>query len=243
MKFFMDFRRFKKKLKKGAKCILHMKKRILGNGNRLEIKTCNFRKINFLVDGEENSVFISEKTAIMNTKFLIEGNNNRITIGRECDVRNSEFKIHGDGCEIAIGSKNEIASGPAVFCASGNGAKIKIGSGNQFAWGNLNLTAEGETILSVGDGCLFSHDVFVRTGDSHSILDKETGERLNVERSISIGDRVWIAPFVRILKGASIKNDSVVGTGSIVTHPCSAGNVVIAGNPAKMVKENIVWKR
>lgn len=83
---------------------------------------------------------------------------------------------------------------------------------------------------------------YINTSDYHGIFDASTGERLNKARSIYIGDKVWLAPFVTVLKGTTIKNDSVVGTHSVVTKAFDESNVVIAGNPARIVKHNICWK-
>jgi maltose O-acetyltransferase len=41
---------------------------------------------------------------------------------------------------------------------------------------------------------------------------------------------------VRILKGATIGSDSVIGAGSVVTGTIPAG-VVAAGNPARVIRE------
>jgi acetyltransferase-like isoleucine patch superfamily enzyme len=43
------------------------------------------------------------------------------------------------------------------------------------------------------------------------------------------------------LKGANIGNDSVVATKAVVTSGTYENNVVLAGNPAKVVKRNIAW--
>ncbi|MGB5966193.1 MAG: hypothetical protein WBG65_11800 [Sulfurimonadaceae bacterium] len=90
---------------------------------------------------------------------------------------------------------------------------------------------------------MFAYDIDIRTGDSHSILDKRTGERVNYAKDIQIGNHVWMAVHARILKGVHIQENSVVGTGSIVTKSIDEESVVIAGNPAGIVKINITWDR
>jgi acetyltransferase-like isoleucine patch superfamily enzyme len=84
--------------------------------------------------------------------------------------------------------------------------------------------------------------VEIRTGDSHSIIDRASGRRLNPAQSVRIGDHVWLAPHVRVLKGVSIGDGSVIGTGSVVTAPI-ADHVVACGIPAAVVRENIDWDR
>jgi acetyltransferase-like isoleucine patch superfamily enzyme len=54
-------------------------------------------------------------------------------------------------------------------------------------------------------------------GDSHSILDGDTGKRFNYAEDVLIADHVWIGAGCAILKGALISSETVVGTGSVVT--------------------------
>ncbi|MBD3750809.1 MAG: hypothetical protein IE931_15140 [Sphingobacteriales bacterium] len=56
-----------------------------------------------------------------------------------------------------------------------------------------------------------------------------------------IGQHVWIADNVTVLKGVSIGKSSVIGINSTVTKNVS-DNMIAVGNPAKIVKENINWE-
>ena len=87
---------------------------------------------------------------------------------------------------------------------------------------------------------MFSSEVVLRTGDSHSIINEE-GTRVNLAKDILIGNHVWIGHRVLINKGVKISDDSVVGTGSVVTNQFNQKGVCIAGNPARVIKENITW--
>ena len=44
-----------------------------------------------------------------------------------------------------------------------------------------------------------------------------------------------------LLKGSYVNTGSVVGYGSVVTRKFIEKNIIIAGNPARKVKENIFW--
>lgn len=55
-------------------------------------------------------------------------------------------------------------------------------------------------------------------------------------KPIHIGKNVWIGGDVKILAGVSIGENSVIGTGSIVTKDIPA-NVVAVGNPCKVIKK------
>lgn len=55
---------------------------------------------------------------------------------------------------------------------------------------------------------------------------------------IKIGENVWIGSHVRICKGVTIGNNSVIGACSVVTKNIPE-NCVAVGNPARVVKTNI----
>jgi acetyltransferase-like isoleucine patch superfamily enzyme len=81
----------------------------------------------------------------------------------------------------------------------------------------------------------------MRTGDSHSIIDTKSGKKVNFAKNISIGDHVWVAGHSIILKGVCILDDSIVAAGSVVTKSADEKRVILAGNPARIVKRGITW--
>lgn len=111
--------------------------------------------------------------------------------------------------------------------------------GDGFA-ANQNFFCASNTIISFGDNVVLGWNVHVRDGDGHDILN-ERGEIINRNKSITIGNRVWIASFASILKGTSIEEDSIVGYGSIVTKSFVERGVIIGGTPATIIKRNISW--
>ena len=54
-------------------------------------------------------------------------------------------------------------------------------------------------------------------------------------KAVTIGKNVWIGGNCCILPGITIKDNAVIGAGSVVTKDVPA-NVVVAGNPAKIIK-------
>jgi len=53
---------------------------------------------------------------------------------------------------------------------------------------------------------------------------------------------VWIGTRVTILSGVTVGEGAVIAAGSVVTKDVPPYTVV-GGNPAKVLKENIEWKR
>lgn len=118
---------------------------------------------------------------------------------------------------------------------------IVIGKDFTMEGGEIAAT-EGEAI-TIGEDCMFSSYVEIRNGDSHVILDKETGKRTNYAKSVTIGNHVWLTAHVRVLKGSVIPDECIVGNSSVLSGKFDTPNSVLAGNPAKQVKTRITWNR
>ncbi|WP_319485088.1 hypothetical protein [uncultured Cohaesibacter sp.] len=104
---------------------------------------------------------------------------------------------------------------------------------------NFDMNEPGASII-IGEGCMFSRSRFW-TSDFHGIYDATTGNRLNHTRDIMIGDRCWVGNDVLVLKGTEMGNDTVIAAGSVVSGKKFGSNLVIGGNPAKVIKEGIIW--
>ena len=120
-----------------------------------------------------------------------------------------------------------------------NNNKIVIGDNVYIGGAHLAVTGTDKQI-SIGKNCMLSDGIVMRTGDSHAIIDVNTNQKINHEADICIDDHVWITQNATILKGTVISKDSVVGTGAIVSGNYGC-NCLIAGVPAKVVKEGISW--
>ncbi|GHV88631.1 hypothetical protein AGMMS50267_09910 [Spirochaetia bacterium] len=90
---------------------------------------------------------------------------------------------------------------------------------------------------------MLSYNINVLTSDAHLIFDKNTKEKINQNKDIIIGNHVWIGMNAMILKGVEIKDNSIIGAYSLVTKKFCNENIIVAGNPAKIIKENIEWQR
>lgn len=86
---------------------------------------------------------------------------------------------------------------------------------------------------------MLSRNAKLMTSDGHPIL--KDGKIINNAKNITLGDKVWIADDVVILKGVEVGSSSVVGIGSVLTKSIPSNSIAV-GNPAKVVKENITWE-
>lgn len=114
---------------------------------------------------------------------------------------------------------------------------------------NLKLHSDSSTVCSfaLSGGCYFQALNGIEIGQNflfapgvklissnHDLANKEIVERAD---PIIIGDNVWLGANVIILPATKLGNNVVVGAGSVVTKSFP-DNVVIAGNPARVIKSN-----
>ena len=131
-------------------------------------------------------------------------------------------------------------SGKAVF---GEGINIRNNGTIFFGDGfccNANARITCGSSISIGNNVLIGWNSSIRDSNGHAI--SQGGVQIPDNKPVFIGDHVWIGAEAHILRGTSINNDSVVGFGSIVASQFPQTNVIIAGNPAKVIKDNIEWK-
>lgn len=94
--------------------------------------------------------------------------------------------------------------------------------------------------ITVGDGCVISWGCQFLDDDFHRLrYEKKTNNKSN---KIYIGNKVWIGSNVSILKGSVIPDGCVVASGSVVSTEFTTKNALIAGIPAKIIKNNIIWE-
>jgi serine acetyltransferase len=63
-----------------------------------------------------------------------------------------------------------------------------------------------------------------------------------VDRSITIGRDNYIGSAVRFIPGTAVAHHSIVGIGSVVTKKFTGDYLMIAGVPARVIKENYYYK-
>ncbi len=129
--------------------------------------------------------------------------------------------------------------GPNVHILLMPGASLKMG-------GKLNSSASGITCdtrvmvehsLNIGADCIIAWDVFISDSDWHDISGMARYS------PVSIGDHVWISHGVSVLKGAVIPHGCIVGAKSLVSSVFDTEKALLAGAPAKIIRNNVEWTR
>jgi acetyltransferase-like isoleucine patch superfamily enzyme len=188
----------------------------------------------------KNFLFQAEDVVFKNVELDVIGDNNQIIIGSGGVFTNVRFRLRGSGHRIEFGEKCRISRG-AVIWFEDDHCSLQVGSHTTMVDVHIAVTEPGSKV-TIGGDCMFANDIDLRTGDSHSVVDVSTGKRLNFPDNIDIGSHVWVAPHTVILKGVKIGDNSIVATGAVVTRSFESG-VIIAGNPAKIIKAGVSWVR
>jgi acetyltransferase-like isoleucine patch superfamily enzyme len=173
--------------------------------------------VKYDIIGDDNIIIIGVNAFVTNTTIRIRGNKNNINIENECKYYGGSIWIEGTQCKVKIGNNTTVMD-----------AHI--------------FAQEAESCIEIGEDCMLSNNIIIRTSDSHSIIDNVTKERINKAKNIYIGNHVWIAAWVRVLKGTRIYDNSIIALGSIVSNDVPT-NCIVGGIPAKVIKQNINWTR
>ena len=192
--------------------------------------------------GCNNIINIDNK---VNCLYTVEGNNNFIDISskKTSEPQNLKINIRGSNNRIIIKNLRTanlfIDIGNYTDC---NNVEIEILDNFVCAQAHI-LGYQSNTPIKIGANCLFSKDICIRNGElPHAIYDINTFENFDKSQGIFIGNHVWIGEHAYIMKKSQIQDDSIVGAMSVVTKAFDESNVLIAGNPAKICKRNIMWE-
>jgi acetyltransferase-like isoleucine patch superfamily enzyme len=88
--------------------------------------------------------------------------------------------------------------------------------------------------VKIGHSCMLAMNAYLSDADWHDIQHRIYAP--GATAPIELGNNVWIGDSALVCKGVHIGDNSVVGAWSVVTKDVPA-NVVVAGTPAKIVRE------
>lgn len=174
-------------------------------------------------------------------KYIINGEQCTISIGHGTSLNHLFVRINDLNNTIII-DENCVIGPKCSFWLEGDNNTIHIGSNTTFTKSIHLCVQENDMSIMIGNDCMFSNNIIIRTSDSHPIYDKNTKQRINHPQSVIIGNHVWIAPDSKIMKGVEIGDNSIIGSNTFVTKNIGE-NVLAVGIPAKEIKNEIFWTR
>lgn len=163
-------------------------------------------------------------------------------------VFDGEYPLHSGGGYIDIKPECTLRFKGSATIAGGFSIRIdksgEIEFGKNFTCNSFCFFAANDKI-KFGDNCTLGWRVNVRDVDGHDIfsIDDFNKKAVNGPREVIVGDHVWVAACVDILKGTRILNDSVIAYGTLLTgQQYGESNIIIGGSPAKVLKKSINWR-
>ncbi|WP_283789623.1 acyltransferase [Bermanella sp. WJH001] len=183
-------------------------------------------KIKFIEGVTDSIIFIGDKQKGKGCHIRVEYSSSLIYIGGNCNLKNLSLR----GGNILIG--DAVSSHEGRWQAGVNSREVLDGKPNL------------EAMIIVGDDCMFSRDITIRTSDAHPIYDFNSNKIVNLtDKSVFIEPHVWVCEKVSIMKGIKIGACSILALGAVVTKDVPR-NSSAGGVPAVFRSLNgKVWAR
>lgn len=146
--------------------------------------------------------------------------------------------LGGDGATVFLDERVVLTAGE-VYCGPGSSIVLH---GPVVATRSPVIDARnGGRIIVAGDQ-LWAAGVYVATDDMHRLEDAVTGERINpFGATIRIGHHVWLCRESVVTGHVEIADHVCVGLRALVRGQKVPPNVVLAGSPARVVREGTTW--
>jgi maltose O-acetyltransferase len=112
-------------------------------------------------------------------------------------------------------------------------SRITVGNGTRLNGAGI----QAYTHIKIGPGCILGSTLLFDSDFHHP--DPELRHDLSApipNAPITLGENVWVGGQSAILKGVTVGKNSVVAFRAVVTKDVPP-NVVVAGNPARVIKE------
>lgn len=162
-------------------------------------------------------------------------------------------KILGNGMLYLNTGRLKNTSMTMYFCTENNttvsvkgkvylgyGCDIKVFSGASLEFDGCSVNSYSQircmNKIHIGNGTRISRNVQIWDDDAHILIGASDGSK-----GVWIGEHVWIGAKAMILKNVHIGDGAVVAAGAVVTKDIPDG-VLVAGVPARVIKEHVEWK-
>jgi acetyltransferase-like isoleucine patch superfamily enzyme len=146
-------------------------------------------------------------------------------------------------CSIHVGKRALLSVQGTVQIL--RGVRVFVNDGAHLEIGTRSYINDCSTVtcfehIKIGSGCSISWNTNIMDTNIHELV--VAGRPRPRSAPVSIADRVWIGSGATILAGTTIGEQAVVAAASVVTAEVPAG-VVVAGNPARVIAEDVTWNQ
>lgn len=175
--------------------------------------------------------------AVLATLTYIPFRDSLVVIGSPMEWLSS-LLVGGDRAIVFIDARCALTAGD-VYCGADSRVVLH---GPMIATRQAVIDARNGGSVVVESDQLWAADVYVATDDMHRLADRRTGERLNpFGADIHIGRHVWLCKDAVVTGHVDIGEGAVVGMRSVVRGQKVPAHTVVAGVPARVVREDVDW--
>jgi UDP-3-O-[3-hydroxymyristoyl] glucosamine N-acyltransferase len=188
-----------------------------------------------------NNVFIGQNVTI--GEYSVIGSN--VVIGDGTEIRHhvviNDNSVIGRNCliksntvigEEGFGFERDEQGRPIRIPHLGKvviGNQVEVGASTVIARGTLDNTIIQDNV-KIDDKVFIAHNVFI---GENSVIIAEA----QISGSAKVGVNSWVGPNSSVMNGINIGANCFVGLGAVVTKSIP-DNVVVVGNPARILREN-----
>ncbi|MBV1907604.1 MAG: acyltransferase [Pseudomonadales bacterium] len=147
------------------------------------------------------------------------------------------WHLHIFGPNIRLGEQVHIVAAPdrnvrlSVWTFENQSGQIDIGDYCLICPG---VRIDSAQHIEIGANSMIASGAYLTDADWHGIYDRT--QIIGKSAKIHLEENVWIGDQATICKGVTIGKNSIVGASAVVTKNVPA-NVIVAGNPAQLVRE------
>lgn len=134
--------------------------------------------------------------------------------------------LSSKNCRLFYGADIEVFAG----------AKLELGSDLVF---NINATIICGENIKIGDDVSFGRDVTIRDNNGAHAISRRM---FKSSRPVIIGQHCWICEHSMVMPGTKMGSGVIVSANSVVSGKVP-NFVMIKGDPAEIVDEDVYWKR
>lgn len=132
--------------------------------------------------------------------------------------------------KVSIKGKFYVYTGSKIVVREN--ACLEVGDGSFI---NVDSKIYCKNNIKIGNNTYIGEETIIRDTDEHSLNGSISTS------PIIIGNHVWIGMRTIVLKGVAIGDNAIIAAGSVVTKDVP-NNCLVAGVPAKIIKENVNWE-